>query len=93
MIPIGTIIRDYLCKQCESPLKVRRDPETRELTAICTADESHEGHIKKTTAAIRRAEEAVKAFEMQRDPKLQLIPGWPQPKRLPVKQCYEELFD
>ena len=93
MIPIGTIVRDYLCKQCESPLKVKRDPETRELTAICTADESHEGHIKKTTAAIRRTEDAVKAFEMKRDPKLQLIPGWPQLERLPVKQCYEELFD
>jgi hypothetical protein len=93
MIPASTIIRDYLCKQCESPLKLRRDPETRELAAICTANDLHEGYIKKTTIAIREAEDTAKAFEMKRDPKLQQIPGWPQPKRLSVKQCYEELFD
>jgi hypothetical protein len=87
MVPSSVLVRDYICRVCGSHLIVKPDG------VHCAADPVHCSWVKKKTAERWIFERGVTNWEILNDHALiEAIPGWPQPERPTVEQCYEELF-
>ena len=90
----STLVRDYVCAVCKSPLKLTYDFENRRSVVVCTQNPAHFGVWRKAFLDRERKLEAAQAACIIFDRELrELMPWLPKPEKVDADVALAELFE